>query len=94
MNHLIEWQNSCVDEELTRLNVTALDGSSPSEYLLYSDALPRRNDGRVSQSILKRYEHTSQGGWWCSGIDLLTGHEDLWGCFKPDHPFCEFHDGS
>jgi hypothetical protein len=86
MNHLIEWQKSCVDEELIRLNVTALDGYAPSEHLLYSDALPRRNDGRLSDRILKRYEHTEEGGWWCSGVDLLTGGDDLWGCFKPDRP--------
>ncbi len=86
MNHLREWQKSCVDEELTRLNVTGLDGSTPSEYLLYSDELPRRNDGRVSNQILKRYEHTEEGGWWCSGVDLLTGRDDLWGCFKPNFP--------
>ncbi|NJM87123.1 MAG: DUF3854 domain-containing protein [Hydrococcus sp. RU_2_2] len=86
MNHLIEWQKSCVDEQLISLNVTALDGSAPSEHLLYSDALPRRNDGRLSDRILKRYEHTEEGGWWCSGIDLLTGSDDLWGCFKPARP--------
>lgn len=86
MNYLTEWRQSCVDEELIRLNVTALEGSVPSDYLLYSEELPRRNDGRVTQSILKRYEHTEQGGWWCSGIDLLTGHPDSWGCFKPNTP--------
>ncbi|NEO31326.1 MAG: DUF3854 domain-containing protein [Symploca sp. SIO3C6] len=86
MNHLLEWQASCVDLQLTSLNVTALEGSCPSEYLLYSDAIPRRNDGRVSDRILKRYEHTQQGGWWCSGVDLLTGEDDLWGCFKPSQP--------
>jgi hypothetical protein len=86
MNHLSEWQQSCVDEQLIHLNVTALDGAAPSDYLLYSEGLPRRNDGRVSDRILKRYEHTEEGGWWCSGIDLLTGHDDLWGCFKPQRP--------
>ncbi|MGQ4646181.1 plasmid replication protein, CyRepA1 family [Lyngbya aestuarii] len=86
MNHLLEWRASCVDDQLTHLNVTALEGSCPSEYLLYSDAIPRRNDGRVSNYILQRYEHTQQGGWWCSGIDLLTGSDDLWGCFKPSQP--------
>jgi hypothetical protein len=86
VNHLQEWGNSCVDDQLTRLNVIPLKGSCPSDYLLYADALPRRNDGRVSHHILKRYEHTEQGGWWCSGIDLLTGEDDLWGCFKPSQP--------
>ena len=85
-NYLSEWQESCVDEALIHLNVLPLAGSSPSDYLLYSDALPRRNDGRLSQAVLNRYEHTADGGWWCSGIDLLTGENDLWGCFKPSHP--------
>ncbi|WP_267384451.1 plasmid replication protein, CyRepA1 family [Cyanobacterium sp. uoEpiScrs1] len=86
MNHRQEWQNSGVDEQLINLNVTALEGTSPLDYLLYSKKLPRRNDGRVNNSILRRYEHTKQGGWWCSGVDLLTGSEDLWGCFKPNFP--------
>ena len=86
MNYLQEWQQSCVDEQLIRLNVTGLAGESPSEHLLYADTLPRRNDGRVSNAILDRYNHVEAGGWWCSGIDLLTGELDLWGCFKPDSP--------
>lgn len=79
MNHQKEWGSSCVDDQLTRLNVTTLEGLNPLEYLLYADAIPRRNDGRVSHHILKRYEHTQHGGWWCSGIDVLTGSDDLWG---------------
>lgn len=86
VNYLQEWGLSCVDDQLTRLNVIPLNGSCPSDYLLYADALQRRNDGRVSHHILKRYEHTEQGGWWCSGIDLLTGEDDIWGCFKPSSP--------
>ena len=86
VNHLTEWNASCVDQQLTQLNVTSLDGYRPLDYLLYSDTLPRRNDGRVCDRILKRYQHLYQGGWWCSGIDLLTGLEDLWGCFKPVQP--------
>jgi Domain of unknown function (DUF3854) len=90
MDYLAEWRDSGVDAELVALNVTSLAGLSPSEYLLYSQELPRRNDGRVRTSILRRYEHTNQGGWWCSGIDLLTGNYDLWGCFKPDFPRLSF----
>ncbi len=86
MNCLEEWSASGIDEELTRLNVIPLEGVSVAEYLLYSDAIPRRNDGRISETYLKRYCHTENGGWWCSGIDLLTGEEDIWGCFKPDQP--------
>lgn len=86
MNYLQEWGNSCVDSQLTSLNVSVLEGPRPLDYLLYSETIPRRNDGRVTHRILKRYEHTQQGGWWCSGIDILTGSDDLWGCFKPKQP--------
>lgn len=86
MNHLLEWSESRVDEELTRLNVLSLDGTLPYDYLFYSDDVPRRNDGRLQQGMLQRYRHIEDGGWWCSGIDLMTGEDDLWGCFKPDRP--------
>ena len=88
MDCLQEWKASCVDEELIRLNVVSLKGFSPAEHLLYSDSIPRRNDGRVNQKFLQRYDHLADGGWWCSGIDILTGKEDSWGCFKPDSPRC------
>ena len=86
MDYLREWQASGVDEELIDLNVISLKGTSPAEYLLYSNSIPRRNDGRVSAGFLQRYAHTDAGGWWCSGIDILNGKEDIWGCFKPDRP--------
>jgi hypothetical protein len=86
VNYLTEWNASCVDDKLTRLNVTSLSGDRAYDYLFYSDGLPRRNDGRIRDAYLKRYQHIEQGGWWCSGIDLLTGDEDAWGCFKPQQP--------
>jgi hypothetical protein len=86
VNHLQEWSNSCVDDQLTHLNVISLEGQDSYEYLLYADTLPRRNDGRLRSHILDRYQHLEQGGWWCSGIDLLTLNDDLWGCFKPSSP--------
>ncbi|MEB3227496.1 MAG: DUF3854 domain-containing protein, partial [Synechocystis sp.] len=86
MNHLEEWRQSCVDEQLIRLNVTPLMGDAPAQHLLYAEALSRRNDGRLSDGLLQRYAHVANGGWWCSGIDVLSGETDLWGCFKPDRP--------
>jgi len=86
MDYIREWKASGVDEELTNLNVISLSGNSPSEYLLYSNSIPRRNDGRISSRFLQRYAHIDAGGWWCSGIDVLSGEEDIWGCFKPDYP--------
>ncbi|MDJ0844035.1 plasmid replication protein, CyRepA1 family [Crocosphaera sp.] len=93
MDHQQEWLNSCVDKQLIELNVTALEGVYPSEHLLYSDELPRRNDGRLTNNILKRYQHTEQGGWWCSGVDVMTGDRDLWGCFKPEQPRLSYGQG-
>ncbi len=75
MDYVQEWQQSCVDPELIQLNVISLEGDRPLDYLLYSDALPRRNDGRLGDSYLQRYQHTEAGGWWCSGVDILTGKE-------------------
>ena len=86
MDYIREWKASGVDEELIDLNVISLSGNSPSEYLLYSNSIPRRNDGRISAGFLQRYAHTDAGGWWCSGINVLNGEEDIWGCFKPDYP--------
>ncbi|MGE5659293.1 MAG: plasmid replication protein, CyRepA1 family [Actinomycetota bacterium] len=85
-HHLLEWSQSCVAEEVTHLNVTSLEGHQALEHLLYDTRLPRRNDGRLCDSLLQRYQHLFTGGWWCSGIDILTGKEDTWGCFKPIQP--------
>ncbi len=85
--HFTEWvHGSGVDPQIVGLNVRSLSGTNPHEHLLYSDKLPRRNDGRLATGYLRRYEHWELGGWYCNGTDLLTGDESLWGCFKPDKP--------
>lgn len=66
------------------------------EYLFYSDDIPRRNDGRLPNGDLKRYNHIDKGGWWCeAGVDprsfakLQPGEQPdkkLWGCYKPNEP--------
>ncbi|NEP00545.1 MAG: DUF3854 domain-containing protein [Symploca sp. SIO2E9] len=84
--HYQEWLLSAVNPEIIKLNIVSCRGSRPYDYLLISDDIPRRNDGRIRDHILKRYRHIEHGGWWCSGINLLTGELDLWGCFKPDKP--------
>ncbi|MGL5872975.1 MAG: plasmid replication protein, CyRepA1 family [Xenococcaceae cyanobacterium] len=86
-SHFQEWHDSAVDPDLIRLNVLSLESTDPLEYLLY--ALPkseRRNDGRLRDKWLKKYAHTESGGWWCSGIDILTLKAAIWGCFKPNQP--------
>ncbi|MEH2388514.1 MAG: plasmid replication protein, CyRepA1 family [Nostoc sp.] len=85
--HLTEWLNSGVDEEIIALNVRSLYRTLPYEYLLYSPKISRRNDGRLRDRDLKKYQHIELGGWWCSGVDPLNNYVlMMWGCFKPDHP--------
>ena len=86
--HYQEWRSSAVDGEIIALNVQSLSGIQAYDYLLYSDKLSRRNDGRLSSAILRSYEHIEAGGWWSSGVDLLSPTFDasLWGGFKPDTP--------
>ena len=85
--HWLEWLESAVDPDIIRLNVRSLEGSTPYEYLCYSERLPRTNTGRLAAWVIRRYTHTEHGGWWCDGLDPLNNWQPmLWGCFKPDYP--------
>jgi len=84
--HLQEWEASAIDPEITALNMVSLEGYAPYDRLFYSDGIKRLNSGRLPSWILKKYSHIEHGGWWASGVDPLTGEDDLWGCFKPDKP--------
>ncbi len=88
-HHLTEWNQSSVDPDLTTLNLISLSGLTTHDYLLY--ALPnkdRRNDGRLRDKFLKRYQHLEHGGWYIAGLDPDTNWIDVmaWGRFKPDSP--------
>ena len=83
----LEWlEDSKVDPEIYDLNVKSLSGTVPYDYIFYSPDVSRRNDGRLREGDMGRYRHLDAGGWWCSGIDLLTSDDALWGCFKPNKP--------
>ncbi|MGH8000873.1 MAG: plasmid replication protein, CyRepA1 family, partial [Brasilonema sp.] len=85
--HWAEWvKGSAVDPETVKLNVKSLSGGSSYAHLLYSPKLSRTNTGRLSLALLKAYHHLDNGGWWCSGIDVLSWQDALWGCFKPNTP--------
>ena len=88
-HHLTEWQSSSVDDKLTEQNLISLSGLTTYEYLLY--ALPdkdRRNDGRLRDKLLQRYQHLEHGGWYIAGLDPDSNWIDVmaWGRFKPDAP--------
>ncbi len=92
--HWEEWVRSGVADEIIRANVRSLSGDTGYDYLLNSDGIPRRNDGRVRDWILGRYAHIERGGWWCSGVKLTKTSptlweetQSLWGCFKSDSPY-------
>ena len=89
LSHLTEWRDSSVDNKLTTLNITSLSGLTTYDYLLY--ALPdkdRRNDGRLRDKILQRYQHLEHGGWYIAGLDPDSNWIDVmtWGRLKPDEP--------
>jgi Domain of unknown function (DUF3854) len=68
-SHADDWLSSAVLPEIIEANVRSLSGATPYDYLLYSDRIERRNDGRVVDWVLRRYQHLEQGGWWCNGIN-------------------------
>jgi predicted P-loop ATPase len=85
--HFLEWKSSAVSQEIIELNVNSISGDIVYERLCYGVSREdRRNDGRLSDKHLNRYKLASEGGWYCSGIDLTTLKDSEWGCFKPDKP--------
>jgi hypothetical protein len=80
-------QESGIHPDLIKLNFFHLEGQVALDQLFISETLKRTNTGVVSHSILKRYRHVEEGGWWVSGVDVLNNYsEDLWGQFKPLQP--------
>lgn len=85
-----DWIASGVDREYADRLCQTLEGQRALDRLLYSDNLSRtQSGGRIlSSTILKRYRHTEDGGWWLPTLDPATEWEEesLWGCFKPLNP--------
>ena len=85
--HLLEWVNgSGVDPEIVKLNVRSLIAPDTYDFLLYSDNVPRRNDGRINNRTLKANAHLEDGGYGVNAIDPETGEDLLWGQLKPNNP--------
>lgn len=79
-------ERSVIDSEIAALNFKSLSGNAVFHYLLYSGKISRRNDGRLRDGEMRRYAYLEDGGWWCSGIDIFTAEDSLWGCLKPNTP--------
>ena len=86
-SHFQEWRSSAVHPDIIELNVESLSGDAAYESLLYG--LPdseRLNNGRLATGWLRKYSHLEDGGWFCSGVDVLTHQPSRWGCLKPNTP--------
>jgi hypothetical protein len=84
-----EWKQSIVHDEIIKLNVKCLTGDEALEHLLYSiPNTERRNDGRLRDKWLSRYQHIiDNGGWWVSGLDPSNKWRQMnWGRLKPNTP--------
>jgi len=80
-------KSSGINFDLISLNFKSLQGINAYEYLLISNQLPRTNTGMIKNAWLQRYNHITEGGWWCSGLDPLNNWQKMeWGCFKPNQP--------
>lgn len=85
-SHIKEWvEGSGVDVEIAKLNLSSLEGDDALEALT-ADRLGQLG-GHAQQyatapvaRLLERYQHVTDGGWWCG-----TALSD-WGCFKPNNP--------
>jgi Domain of unknown function (DUF3854) len=87
--HFQEWLDSGVDPEIIKLNVKSLIGDEVYEYLIPDPGAVTKRTHPDAQwrSILTRYGHLENGGWWVSGADPLNGYTlNQWGSFKPDTP--------
>lgn len=94
--HLNEWLASAVDPDIIRLNVKSLEGDTALERLTENALESVGKDQKVPHSyqyatspvakILNRYKGMSSEGWWCGGINILSGEPSQWGCYKPDKP--------
>ncbi|MFN6495845.1 MAG: DUF3854 domain-containing protein [Nostoc sp. DedQUE01] len=78
---------SAIHPALIDRNFIHIVGEVVFSYLFISNAIPRKNAGRVTDSFLKQYQHATDGGLWISGLDPLNNWQPMeWGRFKPSLP--------
>ncbi|BAZ03289.1 hypothetical protein NIES37_73020 (plasmid) [Tolypothrix tenuis PCC 7101] len=78
---------SAIHPALIERNFIHLAGEAVFSYLFISNAIPRKNAGRVTDSFLKQYQHAQLGGLWISGLDPQNNWLPMeWGRLKPSQP--------
>lgn len=88
-----EWSESLVKPSLIQANVVPFGPGQAWDWLIYSEKIPRRNTGVLTQGVLKQYENFEKsGGWLVQNINPVTGENSLYNRAKFDHPRVG-HDG-
>ena len=78
--HWQEWIASAIDGELAEINLVSLQGQAPYERLLENWQSDRVQPDAVWREINRRFgDNWVHGGWWCSGVDVMTGEDSNWG---------------
>ncbi|MBC1239468.1 DUF3854 domain-containing protein [Nostoc sp. 2RC] len=78
---------SAIHPTLIERNFIHIVGEVVFSYLFISNAIPRKNAGRVTDGFLKQYQHATDGGLWISGLDPQNNWQPMeWGRFKPSLP--------
>ena len=87
--HWKEWEKSAIHPHLIDLNQVSLfeEEAIAEWYFQFIPRSERRNDGRISEGLLKAYQNPLKGGWGILGYDPtnLDSEPELRG-FKPDYP--------
>ena len=79
--------SSAIHPALISCNFIHIAGEIVYIYLFISDAIPRKNAGRVTRLFLRQYQHAEDGGLWISGLDPQNNWLPMeWGRFKPTNP--------
>jgi hypothetical protein len=85
---LKELADSAIDSDMAENDISVLEGDRALDTIFY--ALPpeeRKNDGRVSDKWLSKYDHIRKhGGLAFYGVDPLTGERTECISFKPNQP--------
>jgi Domain of unknown function (DUF3854) len=85
---------SAIHPALIDRNFVHIVGEVVFSYLFISNAIPRKNAGRVTDGFLKQYQHATLGGLWISGLDPLNNWQPMeWGRFKPTNPRIDWQKG-
>ncbi|MBD2616560.1 bifunctional DNA primase/helicase, partial [Nostoc punctiforme FACHB-252] len=86
--------SSAIHPELIERNFSHIEGETVYDYLFISQAIPRKNAGRVTDGFLKAYLHLIAGGLWISGLDPQLNWRPMeWGRMKPSLPRIDWEKG-